>query len=85
MLDLPAPFGEPRIVHDQIGDGNGAATDTCLSAIRLTARTEGLLLDPVYSGKAMAGLMALPSRTDLQARSVVFLATGGVPAFRVPL
>ena len=78
-LDLPVPTGEPRLVRDQIGDGYGAATDTCLSAIRVAARTEGLLLDPVYSGKAMAGLMALP-RSDLQARSIVFLATGGVPA-----
>jgi D-cysteine desulfhydrase len=78
-LDLPAPPGEPRIVRDQIGDGYGAATGACLSAIRVAARTEGLLLDPVYSGKAMAGLMA-QAGSDLQARSVVFLATGGVPA-----
>ena len=78
-LGLPAPSGEPRIARDQIGDGYGAATPACLSAIRLAARTEGLLLDPVYSGKAMAGLMALP-RSELQARAVVFLATGGVPA-----
>jgi D-cysteine desulfhydrase len=78
-LDLPALTGEPWIVRDQIGEGYGAATDACLRAIFLAARTEGLLLDPVYSGKAMAGLMALP-RSDLQARSVVFVATGGVPA-----
>jgi 1-aminocyclopropane-1-carboxylate deaminase/D-cysteine desulfhydrase-like pyridoxal-dependent ACC family enzyme len=77
--DLPAPTGEPLIVRDQIGDGYGAATPACLSAIRLAARTEGLLLDPVYSGKAMAGLMALP-RSELEAKAVVFLATGGVPA-----
>lgn len=79
LLDLPAPSGEPRIVRDQVGDGYGAATRACLSAIRLAARTEGLLLDPVYSGKAMAGLMALP-QSELRARAVVFLATGGVPA-----
>jgi D-cysteine desulfhydrase len=79
LLGLPAPSSEPRIVHDQIGDGYGAATAACLSAILLAARTEGLLLDPVYSGKAMAGLMALPP-SELQARAVVFLATGGVPA-----
>ena len=48
-------------------------------AIRLAARTEGLLLDPVYSGKAMAGLMAMPL-SELQVTAVVFLATGGVPA-----
>jgi 1-aminocyclopropane-1-carboxylate deaminase/D-cysteine desulfhydrase-like pyridoxal-dependent ACC family enzyme len=79
LLDLPAPSGEPRMVRDQIGEGYGAVTDACLSAIRLAARNEGLLLDPVYSGKAMAGLMALP-RSDLQARAIVFLSTGGVPA-----
>jgi L-cysteate sulfo-lyase len=79
LLGLPAPSGKPRMVHDQIGDGYGAATSACLDAILLAARTEGLLLDPVYSGKAMAGLMALPP-SQLEARAVIFLATGGVPA-----
>ena len=50
-----------------------------MGAIRLAARTEGLVLDPVYSGKPMAGLMAVPP-SELNARAVVFLATGGVPA-----
>ena len=79
LRGLPAPVGEPRVGRDQIGAGYGAVTDACLGAIRLAARTEGLLLDPVYSGKAMAGLMALPP-SELQATAVVFLATGGVPA-----
>jgi D-cysteine desulfhydrase len=79
LRGLPAPAGAPRIARDQIGDGYGAATDACLRAIRLAARTEGLLLDPVYSGKAMAGLMAMPL-SGLRATAVVFLATGGVPA-----
>ena len=80
LLGLPAPSGEPRMVRDQVADGYGAATPACLDAIRLIARAQGLLLDPVYSGKAMAGLMALPL-ADLQAGAIVFLATGGVPAF----
>lgn len=79
LCGLPAPAGEPRIVRDQVGASYGAATKACLRAIRLAARTEGLVLDPVYSGKAMAGLMALPP-SGLNARAVVFLATGGVPA-----
>src|SRR5664279_971892 len=79
LCGLPAPAGEPRIVRDQVGASYGAATTACLRAIRLAARTEGLVLDPVYSGKAMAGLMALPP-SALNARAVVFLATGGVPA-----
>jgi 1-aminocyclopropane-1-carboxylate deaminase/D-cysteine desulfhydrase-like pyridoxal-dependent ACC family enzyme len=79
LLALPTPTGDPRIARDQIGDGYGAATAACLDAIRLAARTEGLLLDPVYSGKAMAGLLAL-AHSELRPAAVVFLATGGVPA-----
>lgn len=79
LRGLPVPAGEPRIVRDQIGDSYGAPTRACLHAIRLAARTEGLVLDPVYSGKAMAGLIALP-QSQLRVMSVVFLATGGAPA-----
>jgi 1-aminocyclopropane-1-carboxylate deaminase/D-cysteine desulfhydrase-like pyridoxal-dependent ACC family enzyme len=79
LLGLPVPNGEPRIVRDQIGGGYGAMTTACRNAIRLAARTEGLLLDPVYSGKALAGLMAL-SPTELKPRAIVFLATGGTAA-----
>jgi D-cysteine desulfhydrase len=79
LAGLPAPAGEPRLVRDQVGDGYGATTEACRQAIRLAARSEGLLLDPVYSGKALAGLIALPP-ARLDARAVVFLATGGVPA-----
>ena len=79
LAGLPAPAGEPRLVRDQVGDGYGATTEACRQASRLAARSEGLLLDPVYSGKALAGLIALPPPW-LDARAVVFLATGGVPA-----
>jgi D-cysteine desulfhydrase len=79
LRGLPAPDREPRIVRDQVGGGYGAVTDACIAAMRLAARTEALLLDPVYSGKAMAGLMALP-RSEMGAAAVVFLATGGMPA-----
>jgi D-cysteine desulfhydrase len=79
LAGLPPPSGEPRLVRDQVGAGYGATTDACRDAIRLAARSEGLLLDPVYSGKALAGLAALPP-ADIDARAVVFLATGGVPA-----
>lgn len=78
-LSLAAPSAEPRIASDQIGGGYGAPTTACLKAMRLAARTEGLLLDPVYSGKAMAGLIAL-ARSRPQAKAIVFLATGGLPA-----
>ncbi len=79
LAGLPLPAGEPQLVRDQVGDGYGATTRACRRAIRLAARSEGLLLDPVYSGKALAGLMAL-SPARLEAGAIVFLATGGVPA-----
>ena len=52
-----------------------------LAAIKLAARTEGLLLDPVYTGKAMAGLID-HARAGLFGpdSAVVFIHTGGLPA-----
>jgi D-cysteine desulfhydrase family pyridoxal phosphate-dependent enzyme len=79
FVGLPSPSDEPRLVRDQVGTGYGAPTAACREAIRMAARSEGLLIDPVYSGKAMAGLISL-TPADLPQRSIVFLATGGVPA-----
>jgi D-cysteine desulfhydrase family pyridoxal phosphate-dependent enzyme len=74
---------EDDLVTDQryIGAGYGIATSECLEAIRLLASTEGILLDPVYTAKAMAGLIDHVRRGEVDARTtVVFLHTGGVPA-----
>jgi D-cysteine desulfhydrase len=79
LVGRTLPTDEPRLVRDQIGSGYGAPTDACREAIRVTARSEGLLLDPVYSGKAMAGLMSL-DLAALSEKAIVFLATGGAPA-----
>ena len=82
LVGLPAPSGDPWLVRDQIGAGYGAPTAACREAIRLAARREGLLLDPVYSGKAFAGLMSL-AVSGVSAKTIVFLATGGAPALFV--
>jgi 1-aminocyclopropane-1-carboxylate deaminase/D-cysteine desulfhydrase-like pyridoxal-dependent ACC family enzyme len=67
--------------HDRFGDGYGAPTDACREALDLAARLEGLILDPVYTGKAMAGLIAARREGRLAAdEQVVFLHTGGMPA-----
>jgi 1-aminocyclopropane-1-carboxylate deaminase/D-cysteine desulfhydrase-like pyridoxal-dependent ACC family enzyme len=71
------------LVTDQnyIGEGYGLATPECLEAIRLVAAQEGVLLDPVYTGKAMACLIDHVRRGVLDPSStIVFLHTGGVPA-----
>ena len=63
----------------QLGAGYGALTPAGIDAIRLVARTEGVLLDPVYSGKAMAGLIA-DARAGRVDGPVVFWHTGGGPS-----
>lgn len=64
-----------------IGTGYGIPTPECLDAIRLLAHSEGILLDPVYTAKAMAGLIDHVRRGLLDpASSVMFLHTGGTPA-----
>jgi D-cysteine desulfhydrase family pyridoxal phosphate-dependent enzyme len=64
-----------------IGPGYGIPTPGCLEAVELLARCEGVFLDPVYTGKAMAGLIDHVRRGLLKARdTVVFLHTGGTPA-----
>jgi 1-aminocyclopropane-1-carboxylate deaminase/D-cysteine desulfhydrase-like pyridoxal-dependent ACC family enzyme len=77
--------GEPPpgadIDHDRFGSGYGAVTADGVAAIELAARHEGLVLDPVYTGKAMAGLVAAVREGRLERdRAVVFWHTGGSPA-----
>ena len=69
------------VVHgEQRGAGYGIPTDAMREAVQLLARTEGLLLDPVYSGKAFAGLLAQVRSGLLPAGSqVLFVMTGGAP------
>ena len=78
LTGRPPPRGECLLV-DHTGPRYGALTDEALDAIRLAARTEGLLLDPVYTGKALAGLRAAV-REGRVSGTVVFLHTGGAPA-----
>ncbi len=65
----------------QIGDGYGLPTAAALEAIVLAARTEALVLDPTYTAKAMAGLLAdVRAGQVAPGETVVFLHTGGSPA-----
>jgi 1-aminocyclopropane-1-carboxylate deaminase/D-cysteine desulfhydrase-like pyridoxal-dependent ACC family enzyme len=67
--------------EDHIGPGYGAVTPGGREAMDLLARTEGLLLDPVYTAKAMAGLIDDVRRWRVpRGESVVFIHTGGTPA-----
>ena len=67
--------------QDYIGPGYGVATPECLEAIAMLARCEAIFLDPVYSGKALAGLIDHVRRGEVGPdETVVFLHTGGTPA-----
>lgn len=63
---------------DYVGDGYGLPTESMLEALRLLAQHEGILLDPVYSGKGMAGLIDLIRKGHFRKDdNVVFIHTGG--------
>jgi D-cysteine desulfhydrase family pyridoxal phosphate-dependent enzyme len=72
--------GTCAIDPDHFGDSYGAPTEECREALGLAARCEGLLLDPVYSGKALVGLIAAAREDRLPDGRIVFLHTGGLPA-----
>lgn len=66
---------------DYVGDGYGIPMANTLEAIALFARSEGILLDPVYSGKGAAGLIDLVRKGEFKAgENIVFLHTGGAQA-----
>ena len=66
---------------DYVGEGYGIPTPECLKAIEMFARLEGLLLDPVYSGKGAAGLIDLVKKGAFSDdQNIVFLHTGGAVA-----
>jgi 1-aminocyclopropane-1-carboxylate deaminase/D-cysteine desulfhydrase-like pyridoxal-dependent ACC family enzyme len=76
-----APPTTVVIDHDRFGAGYGELTDDGREAIELAARFEGLVLDPVYTGKAMAGLIDLCRQGFFRPdQNVVFLHTGGSAA-----
>jgi L-cysteate sulfo-lyase len=80
LLGVPGAVARAAVVAncDYVGDGYGIPTPGMVEAVTLLARSEGILLDPVYSGKAMAGLIDLVRKGELRkGQNVVFLHTGG--------
>lgn len=64
-----------------VGERYGVMTPECSAALKLVARTEGIILDPVYTSKAMAGLIDHIRRGKISKNeTVIFLHTGGTPA-----
>lgn len=63
----------------QLGKAYGIPTEAMIDTVRLMARSEGLLLDPVYSGKAFAGMLERARAGIWRDRDVLFVMTGGTP------
>ena len=80
LLGVTPPARDAVVVDDgYIGPGYAVATAEMADAVRMVASLEGLLLDPVYTGKAMAGLIDLVRTGHIRGR-VCFVHTGGSPA-----
>lgn len=81
LLEMETPMTAAGIeCHDDFAGDYGVPTAAGLAAIDDAARLEGLVLDPVYTGKAMSGLVALARRGALDPNvPVLFLHSGGLP------
>ena len=80
LLGVPGAVQREHVVAncDYIGAGYGIPTPGMMEAVTLLARLEGILLDPVYSGKGMAGLIDLIRKGHYKkGENIVFLHTGG--------
>lgn len=80
LLDVPNPVAEADILLNDrfLAPGYGRLNLPTERAIRLGARTEALMLDPVYTGKVMAGALALAGNRPAT-ETVLFMHTGGAP------
>jgi D-cysteine desulfhydrase len=77
--------GVPReaitALGDWVGPGYSVPSPEMVEAVRMVAQVEGILLDPVYTGKAMAGLIGLIRQGKFRkGETVLFVHTGGSPA-----
>jgi L-cysteate sulfo-lyase len=82
LIDPASAFvgGDIVVTDGQLGEGYGVPTDAMFEAVKLVARSEGLLLDPVYGGKAFAGLIAaIQEGAWPNEEPVLFVMTGGLP------
>lgn len=81
VLDEDDQSLDVTVLDEYIGEGYSLPTDGMREAVTLFARTEGILLDPVYTGKVAAGLIDLVRKGQFKSGSnVLFLHTGGAPS-----
>ncbi len=79
-LAVESPLAEITLWDDYFAPGYGLPNEEGRAAIKLLARLEGILLDPVYTGKAMAGLIDGIEQQRFGREPILFVHTGGAPA-----
>ena len=83
LLDLNLEFTDEMINHDNsyVGEKYGAATKEGVEAMKLLAKKEGIILDPVYTSKGFAALIDYVKKGIIKkGENVIFMFTGGSPA-----
>ncbi len=84
-LDIEFGLDDINVNTDYIGGGYAVPTEGMVEAIKLVAKTEGVLLDPIYTGKGMAGLIDLIRKgVFTEDDNIAFWHTGGVPSLFPP-
>jgi D-cysteine desulfhydrase len=83
-IESPIPKEAVVCFDDYVGSGYSLPTDSMIEAVRMLAETEAILMDPVYTGKAIAGLIDLVRKGFFdQDEKILFIHTGGSPALHV--
>ena len=85
-VGIKSPIPKEAVVcfGDYVGPGYSLPTDSMIEAVRMLAETEAILMDPVYTGKAIAGLIDLVRKGFFdQDEKILFIHTGGSPALHV--
>ena len=85
LAGVPLGAGQIELDGSQLGDGYGRPTPAAHEATSLLARTEGLLVDPIYTAKALAALVASVRSGAWDGETVVFWHAGGLPGLFEPI
>jgi D-cysteine desulfhydrase len=85
MTGVPVDSGQIELDGTELGSGYGRATAAADEATGLLARTQGILVDPIYTAKALAGLIRRVRAGRMDGQRVVFWHAGGLPGLFEPL
>lgn len=78
-MDSPVEEGDIRLNDDFLAPGYGKTNPPTMEAIKLAAQMEGLIVDPTYTAKSMAGFIDIARNTESE-HAMLFIHTGGQPA-----